>query len=276
MTSPSNHGPLGHAVAYANRYDPGLLFVIPRAANREKIGITATLPFCGVDIWNAYELSWLDARGKPAVALAQFRFPATSPNIIESKSFKLYLNSFNNEPLGDAATLRGRLLDDLSGAAGAPVTVALTLPPQFADCNCIELPGTTIDDQVIDIDDYGPPNAAHLQRAIATREIKECLTSQLLKSNCPVTGQPDWASVQIRYTGVAIDHAGLLRYLVSFRNHAEFHEHCVERIFVDVMQRCAPSQLSVYARYTRRGGLDINPWRSTAHETPPNLRGSRQ
>ena len=276
MTTTHNHGPLGHAVNYAKRYDPGLLFAIPRAANRTQLGIAANLPFHGVDLWNAYELSWLDLRGKPEVALAEFRIPATSPNIVESKSFKLYLNSFNSERLCDADALRARLLNDLSVATGAPIAVALTLSAHFAETRCSELPGTTIDDQAIDIDDYGPPNAAHLRLVAESRAVEECLTSQLLKSNCPVTGQPDWASVQIRYSGAAIDRAGLLRYLVSFRDHAEFHEHCVERIFVDVMQRCAPSRLSVYARYTRRGGLDINPWRGTALEVPPNLRGSRQ
>ncbi len=276
MTTRASHGPLGHAVAYANRYDPGLLFPIPRAANRAQFGIGASLPFHGVDIWNAYELSWLDARGKPEVALAQFRFPAASPNIVESKSFKLYLNSFSGECLRDAEALRARLIDDLSAASGASVAVVLTLPAHFGDVTFGELPGTTIDDESIGIDDYGPPNAAHLCLAASARTVEESLTSQLLKSNCPVTGQPDWASVQIRYAGAAIDRAGLLRYLVSFREHAEFHEHCVERIFVDLIQRCAPTRLSVYARYTRRGGLDINPWRGTALEVPPNLRGSRQ
>ncbi len=276
MTTTSHHGPLGHAVTYAKRYDPKLLFAIPRAANRAQLGIATSLPFHGVDIWNAYELSWLDARGKPEVALAEFQIPATSPNIVESKSFKLYLNSFNSERLRDADDLRARLLEDLSIVAGAPITLALTMPTHFGETRCSELPGATIDDQAVEIDHYGPPNAAYLQLVANAHEVDECLTSQLLKSNCPVTGQPDWASVQIRYTGVTIDRAGLLRYLVSFRNHAEFHEHCVERIFVDVMQRCAPSRLSVYARYTRRGGLDINPWRGTALEVPPNLRGSRQ
>ncbi len=272
----THHGPLGHSVAYASHYDPGLLFPIPRAANRAQLGIGASLPFHGVDIWNAYELSWLDARGKPEVALAEFRIPATSPAIIESKSFKLYLNSFNSERMRDAEALRARLIEDLSAASGAQIAVALTLPARFGDVACSELAGTTIDDQAIEIDDYGPPNAAHLRLAADAREVEESLTSNVLKSNCPVTGQPDWASVQIRYAGAAIDRAGLLRYLVSFREHAEFHEHCVERIFVDVMQRCAPARLSVYARYTRRGGLDINPWRGTSPETPPNPRGSRQ
>ncbi|MEO7064839.1 MAG: NADPH-dependent 7-cyano-7-deazaguanine reductase QueF [Dokdonella sp.] len=276
LTTSSTHGPLGHVVVYASHYDPELLFPIPRAANRAQLGIASTPPFHGVDIWNAYELSWLDARGKPEVALAEFRIPATSPAIIESKSFKLYLNSFNSERLPDAEALRARLIADLSTASGAPVAATLTLPARFGDVACSELAGTTIDDQSIEIDAYGPPNAAHLRLDAGAGQVEESLISNLLKSNCPVTGQPDWASVQIRYAGAAIDRAGLLRYLVSFREHAEFHEHCVERIFVDVMQRCAPSRLSVYARYTRRGGLDINPWRGTSSETPPNPRVARQ
>ncbi|GAA0712013.1 NADPH-dependent 7-cyano-7-deazaguanine reductase QueF [Dokdonella soli] len=267
---------LGRASAYPDRYDPALLFPIPRAANRAALGMGAELPFHGVDIWNAYELSWLDARGKPEVALAEFRIPATSPNIVESKSFKLYLNSFNRERVGDAEDLRARLMSDLSAAAGSEVTVTLTLPGRFAEAHLAELDGELIDRLAIDIDDYGPPNAAHLVLAADVRAIEESLVSNLLKSNCPVTGQPDWASVQIRYTGPRIDRTGLLRYLVSFREHAEFHEHCVERIYVDLMRRCAPTQLSVYARYTRRGGLDINPWRRNVAGNPLNLRGARQ
>lgn len=275
MTTPA-HGPLGKPVAYASRYDAGLLFAIPRAPHRAGLGIGAVLPFHGVDVWNAYELSWLDARGKPRVALAEFRIPAVSPNIVESKSFKLYLNSYNNERVAGVDGLRARLRRDLAIATGADVAVALRLPGEFAKIECSELEGESIDDCAIDIDDYGPPNAAHLRLAADAREVEESLTSNLLKSNCPVTGQPDWASVQVRYAGVAIDRASLLRYLISFREHAEFHEHCVERIFVDLMRSCAPMRLSVYARYTRRGGLDINPWRGTAAETPSNPRGARQ
>ncbi len=267
---------LGKSTDYPDRYDPSLLFPIPRAPNREALGIGTALPFHGVDIWNAYELSWLDARGKPEVALVEFRIPATSPNIVESKSFKLYLNSFNRERLVDADELRARLVRDVSATAGADVAVALTLPGRFGEARLAELDGELIDKLAIDIDDYGPPNATYLAHAADAREIEECLVSNLLKSNCPVTGQPDWASVQIRYAGARIDRAGLLRYLVSFREHAEFHEQCVERIYVDLMRRCEPTQLSVYARYTRRGGLDINPWRRSIAGSPQNPRGARQ
>jgi len=269
-----DHGPLGRSVGYASRYDAGLLFPIARGPARTELGIDGAIPFDGVDIWNAYELSWLDARGKPQVALAEFRVPAASPNIIESKSFKLYLNSLNQERVASMDVLQTLLARDLSAAAAAPVGVELIAPARFTELSLHELEGQTIDVLDIDIDDYGPPNADHLHSG--GEVVEEGLVSDLLKSNCPVTGQPDWASVQVRYRGPRIDRAGLLRYLVSYREHAGFHEQCVERIFVDVMHRCAPQALEVCARYTRRGGLDINPWRGTAGRVPPNPRGARQ
>ncbi|MHA6206181.1 NADPH-dependent 7-cyano-7-deazaguanine reductase QueF [Dyella soli] len=274
MSTPE-HSPLGKTTAYADRYDPGLLFPIPRSGKREEIGVSEPLPFHGADIWNAYELSWLDARGKPVVALAEFRVPAGSPNIIESKSFKLYLNGFSQERMRDADVLAATLARDLSAAAGAPVEVILSEASARGHA-FRDLEGELIDHQALDIDDYGPPRADYLAADAGAPAVEQTLVSNLLRSNCPVTGQPDWGSVQIRYRGAPIDPAGLLRYLVSFRNHNEFHEQCVERIFVDVMQRCRPVQLSVYARYTRRGGLDINPYRSTGMELPGNPRGARQ
>lgn len=274
MTATDTHGPLGRSVAYASRYDPGLLFPIARALGRTELGLDARLPFDGVDVWNAYELSWLDARGKPEVALAEFRVPASSPNIVESKSFKLYLNSYNQERLASIDVLCERLVHDLSAAAGATVQVTLLPPARFATLALHELDGESIDDLALDIDDYGPPNPAHLRADGA--QVAETLVSNLLKSNCPVTGQPDWASVQVRYRGPRIARDGLLRYLVSFREHAGFHEQCVERIFVDLQRRCAPESLEVYARYTRRGGLDINPWRASTGTVATNPRGARQ
>ncbi|WP_458070916.1 NADPH-dependent 7-cyano-7-deazaguanine reductase QueF [Rhodanobacter sp. BL-MT-08] len=266
---------LGQSTVYADRYDPSLLFPIPRAEKRAEIGVGDALPFHGVDIWNAYELSWLDARGKPVVAMAEFRVPATSPNIIESKSFKLYLNGFAQERVADAATLAVTLTRDLSHAAGADIQVLLSDAKAASQC-IVDLDGHLLDDQRIDIDHYGPPEADFLQVDANAPAGEETVVSHLLRSNCPVTGQPDWGSVQIAYRGSPIDHAGLLRYLVSFRNHNEFHEQCVERIYVDVMARCAPERLSVYARYTRRGGLDINPFRSSIPANPANSRGARQ
>ena len=275
MSAPE-HSPLGKSTPYADRYDASLLFPIPRAAKRAEIGVGAALPFHGVDVWNAYELSWLDARGKPVVALAEFRVPATSPNIIESKSFKLYLNGFAQERVESAERLAQTLTRDLAGAAGAAVAVHLS-EARARSHAVADLAGESLDTQALDIDCYGPPQADYLTADTTRAPVHETLVSDLLRSNCPVTGQPDWGSVQIAYAGAPIDRAGLLRYLVSFREHSEFHEQCVERIFMDITARCAPQQLSVYARYTRRGGLDINPFRSSeAAAMPDNPRGARQ
>ncbi|MFQ1064201.1 NADPH-dependent 7-cyano-7-deazaguanine reductase QueF [Bordetella trematum] len=279
---PLSHAPLGHHVAYPSEYDASLLFPIPRAENRAGLGLSGlpsvagqALPFRGVDIWTAYELSWLDAKGKPRVAMASFAIPADSPFIIESKSFKLYLNSFNQTRLPNAHALRERLQQDLSEAAGATIAMDFMLPQHFSGQAIGELAGFNLDKQDIEIDRYQP--APELLACLPGDEVEETLVSQLLKSNCPVTGQPDWGSVQIRYRGRPIDRAALLKYIVSFRQHTEFHEHCVERMFCDLMRACQPSELTVYARYTRRGGLDINPWRSNRQDAPPaNLRTARQ
>lgn len=259
--------PLGREVAYPQRYDASLLFPIPRARGRGTLGIATTaLPFSGHDRWHAYELGWLDARGKPDAATATLTVPADSPNLVESKSLKLYLNSLNGEPFANAHDVRARIVEDLSRASGAEIAMTFGLPPLESDA------GTeSIDTCKVDITDYAPPNPDHLQSDNGAR-VDETLHSDLMKSNCPVTGQPDWASVRIAYRGPRIDRAGLLRYIVSFREHAEFHEQCVERIFVDVMSRCRPEALSVEARYTRRGGLDINPWRATPGFAPPAAR----
>ncbi|WMJ70741.1 NADPH-dependent 7-cyano-7-deazaguanine reductase QueF [Stenotrophomonas sp. 24(2023)] len=257
MNTPQDSS-LGREVSYPSQYDPGLLFPIPRRAAREEIGVDDTaLPFVGHDRWHAFELSWLDPRGKPQVAVATVQVPCTSPNLIESKSFKLYLNSLNSARFDDAPAVLGRIAADLSACAGAPVQVVAGLPPLH------EAPlGESIDGLDVAIDCYGPPQAQYLS-ADAGVEVEETLVSALLKSNCPVTGQPDWATVSVRYQGPKIDRAGLLRYLVSYREHAEFHEQCVERIFSEVSARCQPQWLEVEARYTRRGGLDINPWRAS-------------
>ncbi len=250
--------PLGRDVAYPAHYDPSLLFPIARAIGRTALDLQGrSLPFIGYDRWHAYELSWLDARGKPRVATATLQVPFDSPNLVESKSLKLYLNSFNAHLFENDGAVLATIAADLSRAAGSQVDAAFGLP-QIASHDG----AASIDDQDIDIESYGPPDPHHLQ-ADAAAIVHETLHSSLLKSNCPVTGQPDWASLRIAYRGAQLDRAGLLRYLVSFRDHAEFHEQCVERIFVDLMARCRPQSLSVEARYTRRGGLDINPWRAT-------------
>ena len=277
--TPRPHGAeaslLGQAVAYRDTYAPELLFPIERQLKRGELGIAAgALPFVGEDLWNAYEISWLDARGKPVVALGEFRVPAGSPRLIESKSLKLYLNSFNQQRMASVDAVQSRIAGDLGGAAGAEVGVVLTPLATRPQRQSGYPRGDCIDALDIAIDTYQP--APELLRA-GGGEVDETLYSHLLKSNCLVTGQPDWGMLVVRYRGPAIDRESLLRYVVSFRAHNEFHEQCVERIFMDVWTRCKPIKLTVYARYTRRGGLDINPLR-TSHPQglPRNVRTARQ
>lgn len=279
MSASSKHTPLGRAVDYPQTIDADVLFPIARAQTRAELGIDdRALPFTGADIWNAYELSWLDARGKPCVALAELRVPCDSPNLIESKSLKLYLNGYAQTRFYNARDVQAHSADDLSHTAGAAIDIALIESSDFASQRIAELAGASLDDLELDIAGYGPPQPDYLHADSHARQIEESLTTQSFRSNCPVTGQPDWAAVQIRYVGAPIDHAGLLRYLISYRHHAGFHEACVERIFVDILSRCTPRTLAVYARFSRRGGLDINPWRATpGFAIPPvNVRGARQ
>jgi len=271
-----DQSPLGKAVAYASKHDPALLFPLPRAAQRAELGIEGAPPFTGCDVWNAYELGWLDLRGKPRVALAEFRVPADSPALIESKSFKLYLNGLSQTRMAGAEEVRQLLQRDLSAAAGAHVGVVLAMATANGAFAIEPLAGECIDDLPVEITSYGPPDPV-LLAADSELRASETLVSHLLKSNCPVTGQPDWGSVQIRYSGPRIDRGGLLRYLVSYREHCGFHEQCVERIFLDLLRQCAPARLSVLARYTRRGGLDINPFRTNVPgEAAGNPRTLRQ
>jgi len=268
--------PLGKATEYISEYDPGLLCPFPRQVKRDVIGVTGALPFGGYDIWNAFELSWLNPKGKPIVAMGEFHIPCESPNLIESKSFKLYLNSFNQTRLQGFEEAEQRINRDLSAAAGSPVRVRLSGSDQFVTEEIRHLPGECIDGLDIEVDDYSL-DPALLEGAVEPQTIiAEELHSHLLKSNCLVTNQPDWGSVLIRYRGGRIDREALLRYIISFRQHNEFHEQCVERIFVDLMRYCQPERLTVYARYTRRGGLDINPFRSNFETRIANLRQARQ
>lgn len=280
---------LGKSSAYIDQYDASLLFPIPRKGKREEIGIAGTPPFFGADLWTAFELSWLGPKGKPHVALAHFTIPCEAPNIIESKSFKLYLNSFNNSRFADADEVKNLLRTDLTealwrdtsgGGATVPagsIGVKLVLPELFDREPIYEMDGLSLDRLDVECTRYTP--APELLRVVPGEEspVSEVLTSNLLKSNCLVTGQPDWGSVQISYTGLPIEQEGLLQYLVSFRNHNEFHEQCVERIFMDIWRQCKPQKLTVYARYTRRGGLDINPLRTSVPQAlPVNTRTARQ
>ncbi|MFP8833064.1 NADPH-dependent 7-cyano-7-deazaguanine reductase QueF [Hydrogenophaga sp. XSHU_21] len=282
MSNTPEQSQLGKASSYVDRYDPGLLFPLPRETKRREIGIKGAIPFLGCDLWTAYELSWLNPKGKPQVALAHITVPCESTHIVESKSFKLYLNSFNNTPFDSADAVKERLRLDLGAAVwqGGPVQagvgVRLVAPDRFDAEPIHELDGVNLDRLDVECTRYEPAPDL-LTAAFDEQPVTETLVSQLLKSNCLVTGQPDWGSVQIRYSGPQIDQAGLLQYIVSFRNHNEFHEQCVERIYQDIWTRCKPARLSVYARYTRRGGLDINPWRSSHPQQPPsNVRTARQ
>lgn len=254
------HTSLGRDVSYPSQYSPQLLFPIARSTNRQHLDIPQA--WHGGDIWNAYELSWLNAKGKPVVAIGRFIFPQHSPMLIESKSFKLYLNSFNETRHDTVEAVAELLKRDLAHAAGAPVDVVLDTDFASNAFVCGPMQGDSIDDTDIEISHYRPQ--AGLLATVPDAEIvTETLVSDLLKSNCPVTGQPDWGSVQVRYTGPQIDRGALLAYIVSLRQHTEFHEHCVEQMYCDLWHACRPERLLVYARYTRRGGLDINPWRSS-------------
>ena len=309
--------PLGKDVSYPKGYDASLLFPMPRIDARATLGLAglvgeattaSALPFQGFDLWNAYELSWLNAKGLPKVALLRLRVPCTSPNIVESKSFKLYLNSFNQTRFETMHHVFDLLRKDLALALGAELELELVGADQFSNETIAEFVGVDLDKLDVEIDCY-QPDASLLKlqgdtskTAVASEEadikaalnasdalgtsaqpkieptsISETVFSRLLKSNCPVTDQPDWACIEIQYTGPAIDHASLLKYIVSYRMHNGFHEHCVEKIFIDILKQCSPTSLSVYARYTRRGGLDINPWRATVDVKPPTLgRSARQ
>ncbi|MBK9441742.1 MAG: NADPH-dependent 7-cyano-7-deazaguanine reductase QueF [Comamonadaceae bacterium] len=278
----TNNTPLGQPTVYTGQYDAGLLFPMARAPQRLALGLTSTLPFLGADLWTAFELGWLNARGKPQLALAHITVPCESVNMIESKSLKLYLGSFNNTRFADAAQVQARLRTDLTeavwrgGVMQSSVGVKLVSADMFDREPLFELDGLSLDRLDLECEAYSP--APELLSAATDEEpVSEVLTSNLLRSNCPVTGQPDWGSLQISYFGPQIDQAGLLRYIVSFRNHPGFHEDCVERIYMDILQRCQPHKLSVYARYTRRGGLDINPFRTSYPQPlPSNVRTARQ
>ncbi|MFQ2818153.1 NADPH-dependent 7-cyano-7-deazaguanine reductase QueF [Aeromonas caviae] len=265
---------LGQQSAYISQYTPSLLQPVPRSLNRDDLGLRGELPFQGCDVWTLYELSWLNAKGKPVVAIGEVFVPATSPNLIESKSFKLYLNSFNQTRCDSLEAVQALLVQDLSGCAGAPVSVTLFTLDQ-APHQITQLPGECIDNLDIEVDGYEFDETL-LQGAAGREIVEETLHSHLLKSNCLVTSQPDWGSVVIHYRGPRLDREKLLRYLISFRQHNEFHEQCIERIFTDLKHFCAPEQLTVHARYTRRGGLDINPFRSDWEPVPANLRLIRQ
>ncbi|MCP1647773.1 NADPH-dependent 7-cyano-7-deazaguanine reductase QueF [Pseudomonas nitroreducens] len=276
MQHPAEHSPLGKSSEYVSTYAPELLFPISRTTKWAELGLTAdTLPYQGVDLWNCYELSWLTASGKPVVAIGEFSIPAQSPNIIESKSFKLYLNSLNQTAFDNAEAVRAVMERDLSAAAGVPVGVRVRGLDEVAGEGVAVIQGTCVDNLDVAVESYDHPRP-ELLRCDDTRRVDEVLYSHLLKSNCPVTGQPDWGTLVVEYSGPALDAASLLAYVVSFRQHQDFHEQCVERIYLDLQRLLQPARLTVYARYVRRGGLDINPYRSSDAVQPDNRRLVRQ
>lgn len=267
---------LGQKTEYASQYDRTLLQPVPRALNRDGLGITQNQPFTiGADIWTAYEISWLNEKGLPQVAIADIYLDYQSQNLIESKSFKLYLNSFNQSKFADFNAVQQTMQRDLSECVQGDVKVRLN-PMAVYDAQKIDhLQGDCIDEQDIEITSY-EFNANWLKDCVSNEIVEEKLVSHLLKSNCLITNQPDWGTLHIHYVGKKINQEKLLRYVVSFRQHNEFHEQCVERIFCDLMHYAKPEKLTVYARYTRRGGLDINPFRSNFENLPENLRLARQ
>lgn len=267
---------LGQKTEYASQYDRTLLQPVPRALNRDGLGITQNQPFTiGADIWTAYEISWLNEKGLPQVAIADIYLDYQSQNLIESKSFKLYLNSFNQSKFADFNTVQQTMQRDLSECAQGDVKVRLNPVTVYDSQKIDHLQGDCIDEQDIEITSY-EFNADWLKDCVSDEIVEEKLVSHLLKSNCLITNQPDWGTLHIHYVGNKIDHEKLLRYVVSFRQHNEFHEQCVERIFCDLIHYAKPEKLTVYARYTRRGGLDINPFRSNFENLPENLRLARQ
>ncbi len=267
---------LGQKTEYKNQYDPSLLQAVPRQLNRDSLGISEQQPFNhGADIWTCYELSWLNPNGVPQVAIADVAIDFRSANLIESKSFKLYLNSFNQTKFASMQEVEATLAKDLSQCASGQISVKICKLSEYTNQPIVDLAGECIDEQEIQIESYEFSNQ-YLDNVAEGEMVEETLVSHLLKSNCLITSQPDWGSVQIRYQGKKLNREKLLRYLISFREHNEFHEQCVERIFTDLMQFAQPEKLTVYARYTRRGGLDINPFRSNFEDIPPNLRMARQ
>lgn len=263
---------LGKNTPVVHRYSPELLFPISRSTARSQLGLTEELPFHGADLWHAYELSWLDPRGKPEARVGRFIVPATSPCMVESKSFKLYLNSLNNTRFDTEDDARKCIVSDVSAVAGTAVSLKL-YPVDDAALAGGHLPGDCIDSLELEVDEAAP-DVALLDQEEGI--VEEQLHSHLLRSLCPVTGQPDWASVLIRYRGSRINRESLLRYIIAFRRHQEFHEQCVERMFVDLHSRFSPELLEIQGFYTRRGGMDINPFRSTDPDTQPRPRLNRQ
>lgn len=261
--------PLGQVSAQPDRYDPSVLVPVPRSLARSAEGVDA-LSFTGHDVWNAWEISWLNPGGCPEMRIGQLVVPAQSPNLVESKSLKLYLNSFANERLSETA-VQSRIEADLSACIGVRVgwTLFSIHDPRYQTQS---VSGICLDTIAIDLE-IDRPDPAVLQ-VMDSPSNNTTLWTDLFRSNCPVTGQPDWATVVVQYSAnVTVIPATVLAYLVSYRLHTGFHEACIERIFCDLRQLLNPDELIVWAGFLRRGGLDINPVRSlvTTNFLPPRL-----
>lgn len=252
--------PLGKTVTHSATYDPEQLFPIERQLGRQEIGVVGNLPFYGEDLWTAYELSWLNNKGKPVVAVGEFIFPCTTTNIIESKSLKLYCNSFNQSRFSSWQLVQETMVKDLSRITGDSVQVRLIPVNNIEALQIVAPEGECIDELDVNISHY---HANPLLLMTRKNVVNHTLHSHLLRTNCPVTNQPDWATIVVKYHGRQIIKESLLAYLISYRRHTGFHENCVEQIFTDILSHCRPKELTVYARFTRRGGMDINPFRST-------------
>ncbi|AGF48897.1 NADPH-dependent 7-cyano-7-deazaguanine reductase QueF [Candidatus Kinetoplastidibacterium galati] len=265
-----NINPLGHDIEYSFKYDPNYLFAIPRKT-------ISKIPMYGLDIWNIYELSWLNNNGKPEIAIAKIEIPSNSLNIIESKSLKLYLNSFNNTNFENINEVKDILNKDISNAIQCPVFIKMITPENFHMLYIEKSSdvGLCIDDIEVKINIYKPsPELLELSNT-SVDVVSETIISRMFRSRCPVTGQPDWASIKIKYKGIKIDHSSILKYIISYRDHLGFHENCIDKIFMDISYTCQPNYLSVYGNFTRRGGIDINPWRTSDRNEPPPLENCR-
>lgn len=266
---------LGKKVAYATTYNPSLLETISRSEQRQSLGISeGEMPFRGMDMWNCYDFTWLNSRGKPEVAIAQFQMPCNSVSLIEAKSLKLYLLSFCQTKFSHRSEVQTTLESDLTVAVQAPVSVTLSAPDHAQQDGIGVLTGQCMDNMDVDIEDYYW-NPDYLE-IVSNVTVRESLYTNLLKTICPITGQPDFGSILIQYNGRGIDQEGLLKYIISYREHPEFNEQVVERIFMDILNRCQPDKLTVYARYARRGGIDINPFRSLDESYAADIRLWRQ
>ena len=254
--------PLGKTTTYNDQYDNNLLVAIPRSLGRDNLNLQKELPFRGVDFWNCYEVSWLNTKGKPCVRVLEFEVPAESDFLIESKSLKLYLNSLNGTKFKNNDEIWDIIQKDLSSTAKAEVKITISTLDAYNNKKISQFSGQSLDDLDVEISNYNV-NSSLLKLSSGNEQVEETLFSDLLKSNCLITNQPDWASVQITYKGNKIDHKSLLKYIISFRNHNEFHEQCVEHMFCDILKQCQPEFLTIHAKYTMRGGIDINPFRTS-------------